>query len=77
MIAYQDNTSIKMLKTVSLKIIWCFVIISSLCYGQNSLNASKDGAIIISDPSDGPVITKLSQDISKTNLVNISLGIGF
>ena len=58
MIAYRDNTSIKMLKTVSLKIIWCF-------------------AIIISDPSDGPVITKLNQDSSKTNLVNISIGIGF
>ena len=36
-----------------------------------------DIVIIISDPNNGPVITTLNQDSSKTNLVNISLGIGF
>jgi len=41
------------------------------------LNAGKDGAIILSDPSEGPVVTTINPDRSKTNLVNISLGIGF
>ena len=41
------------------------------------LNAGKEGAIILSDPSGGPVTTTLNPDRSKTNLVNISLGIGF
>ena len=41
------------------------------------LNASKDGSIALSDPSDGPVTTTLYPDESKTNLFNISIGIGF
>ena len=41
------------------------------------LNASKEGAIVLSDPADGPVTTTLNPDRSKTDLFNISLGIGF
>ena len=41
------------------------------------LNASKEGAIVLSDPADGPVTTTLNSDRSKTDLFNISLGIGF
>ena len=41
------------------------------------LNAGKEGAIVLSDPSDGPITTTLNPDRSKTDLFNISLGIGF
>ena len=41
------------------------------------LNAGKDGAIVLSDPADGPVTTTLNPDKSKTDLFNISIGIGF
>tara|TARA_B110000444_G_C18664299_1_gene512260 strand:+ start:74 stop:823 length:750 start_codon:yes stop_codon:yes gene_type:complete len=41
------------------------------------LNAGKDGAIVLSDPVDGPVTTTLNPDKSKTDLFNISIGIGF
>ena len=41
------------------------------------LNAGKEGAIILSDPSDGPITTTLNPDRSKTDLFNISLGIGY
>ena len=36
------------------------------------LNAGKDGAIVLSDPADGPVTTTLNADRSKTDLFNIS-----
>ena len=41
------------------------------------LNAGKDGAIVLSDPADGPVTTTLNPDKSKTDLFNISIGVGF
>ncbi|MFL2994531.1 MAG: hypothetical protein ACJZ1Y_02850 [Candidatus Neomarinimicrobiota bacterium] len=41
------------------------------------LNAGKEGAIVLSDPADGPVTTTLNPDKSKTDLFNISIGIGF
>ena len=41
------------------------------------LNAGKEGAIVLSDPADGPVKTILNPDKSKTDLFNISIGIGF
>jgi hypothetical protein len=41
------------------------------------LNAGKDGAIVLSDPVDGPVTTTLNPDESMTDLFNISIGIGF
>ena len=41
------------------------------------LNAGKDGAIVLSDPADGPITTTLNTDKSKTDLFNISVGIGF
>ena len=41
------------------------------------LNAGKEGAIVLSDPSDGPITTTLNPDRSRTDLFNISLGIGF
>ncbi len=41
------------------------------------LNASKVGAIEVSNPDDGPVTTTLNPDRSKTDLFNLSLGIGF
>ena len=40
------------------------------------LNAGKEGSIIFSDSSNGPVTTKLNPDRSKTDLFNISIGIG-
>ena len=41
------------------------------------LNPNKEGSIVLSDPSDGPVTTMLYPDKSKTDLFNISIGIGF
>ena len=41
------------------------------------LNAGNDGSIVLSDPADGPVTTTLYPDQSKTDLFNISIGIGF
>ena len=41
------------------------------------LNAGKDGAIVLSDPVDGPVTTTLNPDKSMTDLFNVSIGIGF
>ena len=41
------------------------------------LNPNKEGSIVLSDPSDGPVTTTLYPDKSKTDLFNISIGIGF
>jgi len=41
------------------------------------LNAGKEGSIVISDASDGPVTTTFYPDKSETDLFNISIGIGF
>tara|TARA_B100001057_G_scaffold213197_1_gene213544 strand:- start:128 stop:877 length:750 start_codon:yes stop_codon:yes gene_type:complete len=41
------------------------------------LNAGKQGSIVLSDPADGPVTATLNPDKSKTDLFNISIGIGF
>ena len=40
------------------------------------LNAGKDGAIVFSDPADGPVTTTYYPEQSKTDLFNISIGVG-
>ena len=52
---------------------------SFLCFEKEAeyLNSSKEGAIVLSDPAEGPVTTTLNPDRSKTDLFNISLGIGF
>ena len=41
------------------------------------LNAGKEGSIEFSDPADGPITTTFYPDQSKTDLFNISIGIGF
>ena len=40
------------------------------------LNAGKVGAIVFSDPADGPVTTTYYPEQSKTDLFNISIGVG-
>jgi len=40
------------------------------------LNAGKDGAIVFSNPADGPVTTTYYPEQSKTDLFNISIGVG-
>jgi hypothetical protein len=41
------------------------------------LDADKEGAIVISDPDDGPVTTTLNPDFSRTDLILYNLGISF
>ena len=41
------------------------------------LNAGEDGSIVFSDPVDGPVTTTFFPKKSETDLICISVGIGF
>ena len=53
------------------------IVLFTISFSQNKKTLPNEGSIVLSDPSDGPVTTTLYPDKSKTDLFNISIGIGF